>query len=99
MRVAVSKDCGRALVPATRDIFMLGRDGSANERANEEKEGKVEVEAVEAAEVPDSCGGRGGSCFGGVGGGWASAFAQASRALFSSYCTSGSNVSRMSVCT
>ena len=84
MSVAVSKDCGRALVPVpvptTRD--MLGREGSAKERANEEREGNVEVEL----EVPDSrFRGRGSSCFGGeLGGGWPSAFAQASRALCSS---------------
>ena len=78
-------------VPATRDMFMLGREGSAKERANEEKEGNVEVEVEPEEEVPDSpsCG-REGSCFdgsiggGGRGGGWPSAFAQASRALCSS---------------
>ncbi len=87
--VAVSKDCGRTFVPPTRDTFMLGREGSAKERANEEKDGKVEVE------VPDSCDEE--SCFGGgMGGGWPSAFAQASRALCSSWCANGSNVSRMS---
>jgi len=47
-------------------MFMLGREGSAKERANEEKEGKVEVDA---AAVPVSGGGA--SCFGcdGCGGG------------------------------
>jgi hypothetical protein len=89
MSVAVSRDCGRALVvvPATRDMFMLGREGSAKERANEEKEGNVEVEVEPEPEVSDSPSrGRGGSCFGGGigGGGWPSAFAQASRALCSS---------------
>lgn len=100
MSVAVSKDCGRAAlvpvpVPATRDIFILGSEGSAKERANEEKEGKDE--AADPDEV--SCGG--GSCFfgGGRGGGCPSAFAQASRALCSSWCASGSNVSRVSACT
>ena len=90
MRVAVSKDCGRDLVPATKDMFMLGRDGSAKERANDEKEGKVDV--------PD---GGCGSCLGGMGGGGGcpSAFDQASRALCSSWCASGSNASRMSVST
>jgi hypothetical protein len=86
MSVAVSRDCGRVLVvPATRDMFMLGREGSAKERAKEEKEGNVEVEVE--PEVPDSPSrGGGGSCFGGGidGGGWPSAFAQASRALCSS---------------
>jgi len=61
----VSIDCGRAArVPATRDMFMLGSEGSAKERAKEEKEGKLEDEAA-----ADSRGG-GGSCFGGGGGGW-----------------------------
>ena len=87
MSVAVSKDCGRVLVvpvpvpvPATRDMFMLGREGSAKERANEEKEGNVDVDVE--PDVPDSPW----SCFGGGiggGGGWPSAFAQASRALCS----------------
>ena len=98
MSVAVSKDCGRALVPATRDMFMLGSEGSANERANEENDGKDEVEV----ELPDSRGGGGGcscSCLGGgIGGGCPSAFDQASRALCSSWCASGSNASRMSAC-
>jgi hypothetical protein len=62
MRTAVSKDCGRALVPATKDMFMLGREGSAKERAKVEKEGKLE-DVVGS----DSCGG--GSCFAGTGGG------------------------------
>jgi hypothetical protein len=57
----VSIDCGRdARVPATRDMFMLGSEGSAKERANEEKEGKLEDVAA-----ADS-----GSCFGGGAGGW-----------------------------
>ena len=45
-------------------MFMLGSEGSAKERANEEKDGKLED--VPAA---DSRGG-GRSCFGGGGGGW-----------------------------
>lgn len=63
---------------------MLGREGSAKERANEEKEGNVEVEVEPEAPDSRSCGR--GSCFGGGmgGGGWPSAFAQASRALCSS---------------
>jgi hypothetical protein len=65
-------------------MFMLAREGSAKERANEEKEGNVEVEVVEP-EVPDSRSRGRESCFdGGIGGGWPSAFAQASRALCSS---------------
>jgi hypothetical protein len=96
MSVAVSKDCGRAPlvvvpdpdppVPATRDIFMLVREGSAKERANEEKEGNVDVEVeVVEPDVPDSRSRGGESCFdGAIGGGWPSAFAQASRALCSS---------------
>jgi hypothetical protein len=77
---AVSIDCGRDLVPATSDMFMLGREGSTKERASEENEGKDEDEAG-----PDSCGGAWGSrCGGAGGGGWPSAFAQASRALCSS---------------
>lgn len=64
---AVSIDCGRdARVPATRDMFMLGSEGSAKERANEEKEGKLEDVAAAAA-AADS--GGGGSCFGGGAGG------------------------------
>jgi hypothetical protein len=59
---AVSRDCGRTLDPATRDMFMLGKEGSAKERAKEEKEGKLEDVAA-----PDSCGGA--SCLGGTGGG------------------------------
>lgn len=93
MSVAVSIDCGRAPlvvpvaapVPVTREMFMLGREGSAKERANEEKEGNVELEVE--PEVPDSRSGSRGreSCIGGgIGGGWPSAFAQASRALCSS---------------
>lgn len=63
----MSIDCGRdARVPATRDMFMLGSEGSAKERANEEKEGKLED--VAAAAAADS--GGGGSCFGGGAGGW-----------------------------
>ncbi len=42
MTVAISRDGRRPLVPPTRDMLMLGREGSAKERANEEKEGKVE---------------------------------------------------------
>ena len=62
----MSIDCGRDdRVPATRDMFMLGSEGSAKERANEEKEGKLE----DVAAAADSRGG-GGSCFGGGGGGW-----------------------------
>lgn len=61
---AVSRDCGRALDPATRDMFMLGKEGSAKERAKEEKEGKLEDVAP-----PGSCGGGRSSCFGGTGGG------------------------------
>ena len=101
MSVAVSNDCGRALVPATRDMFMLGSEGSANERANEENDGKAEVEVeVEVVELPDSRdGGCSCSCLGGgMGGGCPSAFDQASRALCSSWCASGSNASRMSAC-
>ena len=61
---AVSIDCGRdARVPATRDMFMLGSEGSAKERANEEKEGKLE-------DVAAADSGGGGSCFGGGAGGW-----------------------------
>ena len=62
MRTAVSKDCGRDLEPATRDMFMLGREGSAKERAKEEKEVKLE----DAAGSDSRCGA---SCFGGRGGG------------------------------
>ena len=82
--VAMSRDCGRPLVPATRDMLTLGREGRAKERASEEKEGKVEVEVEAEAEwFPDSCGT--GSCFGGgTGKGCPSALAQASRALCSS---------------
>jgi hypothetical protein len=83
MSVAVSNDCGRALVPATRDMFILGREGSAKERANEEKEGKDE-DGAEDEVVSVSRGGA--FCFGGdgSGGGWPSALAQASRARCSS---------------
>lgn len=87
--VAVSIDCGRPLVPATRDMLTLGREGRAKERANEEKEGKLDG-------FPGTCGT--GSCFGGTGKGWPSALAQASRALCSSWCSNGSNAFRISAC-